>query len=112
MAVKICIGYHDRLGSKQLLCLQQLGAFAALGPGFHYAGRDPVFSPPLMASHFIGYFPDGMITWGLQLFMAFTALGRHTDSIVRNPVGRTATGASNDNLVGVLHWSLHLIFFI
>jgi hypothetical protein len=64
----------------------------------------------LLAAHFIGFFPVGMIIWDLQWFMAFTALGRYTDSIVRNPVGRTATGASNDNLVGVVHWSLHLIF--
>jgi hypothetical protein len=43
--------------------------------------------------------------------MAFAALGRHPDSIGRKPVGRTATGASNDNLVSVVHWSPHLNFF-
>jgi hypothetical protein len=64
----------------------------------------------LIAAHFIGFFAVGIITRGRQRFMAFTALGRHTDPIGRNPVGRTATGASNDNLVGVVHWFPHLIF--
>ena len=112
MAVKICVGYHYRLGSKQFLCLQLLAALAALGAGFQFAGRNSIFSPTLIATHFIGFIPVGIFIRGRQRFMAFTALGRHTDSIGWNPVGRTATGASNDNLVGVVHWSPHLYFFI
>jgi hypothetical protein len=90
--------------------LKLLAALAALGAGFQLAGRDPVFSPTLLTAHLIGFFPVAMIARGRQRFMAFAALGRHTDSLGRNPVGRTATGASNDNLVGVVHWSPHLIF--
>jgi hypothetical protein len=91
--------------------LQLLTALAALGAGFQLAGRDPVFSPTLLTTHFIGFFPIGMIARGRQRFMASAALGRHTDSLGRNSVGRTATGASNDNLFGVAHWFFHSKLF-
>ena len=97
MAVKICIGYHDRMGSKQLLCLQQLGAFAAFGPGFQFAGRDPVFSPTFSAAHFIGFFRAGFLIRGRQRLMAFAAFGSCTHSIGRNSIGRAAAGASSSS---------------
>ena len=112
MAVKVCVGYHDRLGGKQLLCFQYRFAFAAFGSGVELACRNFILGTALGAAHFECFSRRSFLSVRWQEGMAFAAFGGNTDFFSRYPVGRPAVRAMNNMKIRLIHLLPHAISWL